>query len=116
MFQALLAELKRFFESILGKWSIETWMGTIRNAASEIIRDTAAQEHLTYQSGTCTVTYRPGHDVTAQLKLLFQREGGELEQLEALREFPEKRFCSEALAQLQAEEELVFPLEPDGAR
>lgn len=116
MFQLLLSELKRFFETLLGKWSVETWMATIRTAANEIIHNTGEQEQLAYQSGTCTVAYQPGQNVTAQLKLLFQSEDGKIEQLESIREFPEKRFCSDALAQLQAEGEFVFPLELQSPR
>lgn len=95
----------------MGKWSVGAWTDTIQKAAKEIVRDTVASKDLTYQSGSCTVNYECGHDISAHIQLVFQASDGAQECLEADRSFPEKRFCQGALDELAQAGELVFPID-----
>jgi hypothetical protein len=109
-------ELRCLIEAILGKWSIEMWMDTIRKSSNEIIQDAEKKENLVYRSGICTVAYEPGHDIATQIQLLFQTADGRTEQMEARRKFSERRFCFKALNRLAFEKEFSFPIEPPIAR
>lgn len=111
MFLEIIAELKRLFEALMGKWSLPVWMDTVKVFTDQTIQEAAEQDGLIYQHGTCFVEYTPGNDISAHIQLVFEEPTGTFTQIEAKRTFPEKRFLSETRKDLAQRSPLSFSVE-----